>query len=122
MLIGVLFFAKGTHRMQLLGLVIALAGALMLVFTQGGVAMPVINYYALFIILATICYGVNINIDVYKRQISLYRIEDTMSVTPITPVMVRCCRLLRLFRRDLIGKQGFGGFNILTRHHHICVA
>ena len=62
MLIGVLFFAKGTHRMQLLGLVIALAGALMLVFTQGGVAMPVINYYALFIILATICYGVNINI------------------------------------------------------------
>lgn len=62
MLIGVLFFAKGTHRTQILGLVIALAGALMLVFTQGGVAMPIINYYALYIILATLCYGTNINI------------------------------------------------------------
>ena len=62
MLIGVLFFAKGTYRTQILGLVIALAGALMLVFTQGGVAMPVINYYALYIILATVCYGTNINI------------------------------------------------------------
>lgn len=62
MLIGVLFFAKGTHRTQILGLVIALAGALMLVFTQGGVAMPTINYYALYIVLATVCYGTNINI------------------------------------------------------------
>lgn len=62
MLIGVFFFAKSTHRMQLLGLAIALAGALMLVFTQGGVAMPVINYYALYIVLATVCYGTNINI------------------------------------------------------------
>lgn len=62
MLIGVLFFAKGTQRTQILGLVIALAGALMLVFTQGGVAMPTINYYALYIILATVCYGFNINL------------------------------------------------------------
>lgn len=62
MIIGVLFFAKTTNRMQLLGLAIALAGALMLVFTQGGVAMPVINYYALYIVLATVCYGTNINL------------------------------------------------------------
>ncbi|MPR32540.1 DMT family transporter [Salmonirosea aquatica] len=62
MLIGILFFAKSTHRMQVVGLVIALAGALMLVFTRGGVAMPVINYYALYIVLATVCYGTNINI------------------------------------------------------------
>jgi drug/metabolite transporter (DMT)-like permease len=62
MIIGVLFFTKSTDRMQLLGLAIALMGALMLVFTRGGVSIPVINYYALYIVLATICYGTNINI------------------------------------------------------------
>jgi len=62
MLIGVLFFAKSTNRTQILGLVIALAGALMLVFTRGGVSISIINYYALYIILATVCYGTNINI------------------------------------------------------------
>ncbi len=62
MLIGVLFFAKSTHRMQILGLVIALVGALMLIFTKAGVAIPEVNFYALFIVLATVCYGTNINI------------------------------------------------------------
>lgn len=62
MIIGVLFFAKRSDRMQIIGLVIALSGALMLVFTKSGVAITEINYYALFIILATMCYGININI------------------------------------------------------------
>ncbi len=62
MIIGVLFFAKSTNRMQIIGLVIALAGALMLIFTKSGVAITEVNYYALFIVLATMCYGFNINI------------------------------------------------------------
>ncbi len=62
MIIGVLFFAKSSNRMQIIGLVIALAGALMLIFTKSGVAMAEVNYYALFIIMATMCYGFNINI------------------------------------------------------------
>lgn len=62
MLLGVFFFAKTTNRMQIIGLVIALAGALMLVFTRAGVAVAEINFYALFIVLATLSYGTNINI------------------------------------------------------------
>ena len=62
MLIGVLFFAKSTNRMQVVGLVIALGGALLLIFTKAGVAIPEVNSYALLIVLATLCYGTNINI------------------------------------------------------------
>ena len=62
MLLGVLLFAKTTNRMQIFGLVIALSGALMLIFTKAGVAIPEVNFYALFIVLATLCYGTNINI------------------------------------------------------------
>lgn len=62
MLIGVWLFAKKTNRTQILGLVIALSGALMLIFTKAGVAIPEVNFYALFIVLATLCYGTNINI------------------------------------------------------------
>lgn len=62
MLIGLLLFAKTTNRTQILGLVIALGGALMLIFTKTGVAIPEVNFYALFIVLATLCYGTNINI------------------------------------------------------------
>ncbi len=62
MLIGVWLFAKKTNRTQILGLVIALSGALMLIFTKAGVAIPEVNFYAIFIVLATLCYGTNINI------------------------------------------------------------
>jgi len=62
MLLGVLFFAKTTNRMQVIGLVIALAGALLLIFTKAGVAIPEVNVYALLIVMATLSYGVNINI------------------------------------------------------------
>ncbi len=62
MLLGVFFFAKTTNRMQIIGLAIALAGALMLIFTRAGVAVSEVNYFALFIVLATLSYGININI------------------------------------------------------------
>ncbi len=62
MIIGALFFAQRSTRMQVVGVLIALAGALMLVFTRSGVAMPMVNYYALLAVLATLCYGTNINL------------------------------------------------------------
>ncbi|WP_373514577.1 DMT family transporter [Persicitalea sp.] len=62
MIVGVLFFARTTNRMQVAGLLIALGGALLLIFTKAGVAIPEVNSYALLIVLATLCYGTNINV------------------------------------------------------------
>jgi drug/metabolite transporter (DMT)-like permease len=62
MIIGVLFFSQRTSRAQIGGLLIALVGALMLVFTQSGLSVSMVNGYALLAVLATICYGTNINL------------------------------------------------------------
>ncbi|GAB3167747.1 DMT family transporter [Telluribacter humicola] len=62
MLIGTLFFNQRPRWMQVLGLLIALGGALMLILTRSGSSVSVTNPYALFAIAATIFYGTNINI------------------------------------------------------------
>lgn len=62
MIIGALFFTQRSTRMQIIGVIVALVGALLLVFTRSGVAIPVVNLYALLAVLATLCYGTNINL------------------------------------------------------------
>ncbi|MDW7695379.1 DMT family transporter [Flammeovirgaceae bacterium SG7u.111] len=59
---GVLFFKVGIKRTQLIGLIIGFGGCviLSLVGSDGGFGQ--VNYYFSFIILATICYGINANI------------------------------------------------------------
>lgn len=62
MIIGVLFFASTSTRTQVIGLLIAFLGAIMLIVTQDGSSFSLVNKYALLAILATVCYGVNINL------------------------------------------------------------
>ncbi|HEV7348158.1 DMT family transporter [Telluribacter sp.] len=62
MLIGALFFGQRSRGMQVAGLLIALAGALMLILTRTGTSLSVTNPYALCAVAATIFYGTNINI------------------------------------------------------------
>ncbi len=63
MIIGVLFFTQRSTRLQTIGLLIALGGAMMLVFTRNGsMSLTGINSYALLAVLATVCYGTNINL------------------------------------------------------------
>lgn len=62
MIIGVLFFAATTKRLQIIGLFVAFMGALMLIVTQQGSSLSLVNKYALLAIIATVCYGININL------------------------------------------------------------
>ena len=62
LIIGVLFFQVKHKKMQLLGLLIGLLGSawLSMIGSEGG--FGAINYYALYVILATIFYGLSTNI------------------------------------------------------------
>lgn len=60
-MIGTLFFKVGMNRKQTLGLVVGLAGSIALSFIGSGGQLGSFNYYALFVILATIFYGFSSN-------------------------------------------------------------
>ena len=64
MIIGGLFFQQRTRSMQVVGVLVALAGALLLILTRSssGGSLALINPYVLLAVLATLCYGTNINL------------------------------------------------------------
>ncbi len=61
MLIGAVFFGNALQSKQVAGILLGLAGSLLLVFFSATGAFA-INGYALLVVLATVCYGLNINI------------------------------------------------------------
>jgi len=68
LIIGLIFYKSTAKLINALGIVLGLIGAfgLILQSTNGGVIVDKINYYGLFIIAATICYGINVNQVRYK--------------------------------------------------------
>jgi drug/metabolite transporter (DMT)-like permease len=62
LLAGILFFRTRTGWMQVLGLLLGLSGAVWLISLGEGVSLRNINPYALFIVLATMIYGINVNV------------------------------------------------------------
>ena len=70
-LIAVLFFRRKMHAAQLLGIIIGFMGCAGLSFTDNSGDLGSLNYFCLFVVLATIFYGVNSNfIKEYFSQYS----------------------------------------------------
>jgi len=68
LIIGLIFYKSTAKLINAVGIVLGLIGALGLISqsTNGGVIVDKFNYYGLFIIIATICYGINVNQVRYK--------------------------------------------------------
>jgi drug/metabolite transporter (DMT)-like permease len=68
LIIGLLFYNSKARLINTLGIFLGLIGALGLItFTAGSDNLfGNINYYGLFIVVATICYGINVNQVKYK--------------------------------------------------------
>lgn len=70
-IIGTLFFKVPMNNKQIGGLVIGLAGSIALSFIGSGGQLGSFNYYALFVILATLFYGISGNmVKAYFSNIS----------------------------------------------------
>ncbi|MDB5241667.1 MAG: EamA/RhaT family transporter [Spirosoma sp.] len=61
LIIGAAFFGQALKTRQVLGILLGLAGSLLLVFFSATGSFQ-INNYALLVVLATVCYGVNTNL------------------------------------------------------------
>jgi drug/metabolite transporter (DMT)-like permease len=61
LIIGVVFFGRSFTRRDLIGLVIAFTGCVVLIWSGSQGRLSNVNYYIIFVILATACYGTNVN-------------------------------------------------------------
>lgn len=66
MLIGVLIFAQRFRVIAIVGIVLSFGGAGLLILAREGGQITGINFYALLIVLACICYGMNLNYIKFK--------------------------------------------------------
>ncbi len=68
LIIGLIFYKSTAKIINAIGIFLGLTGALGLIIntTSGTDFFSSINYYGLFIVLATICYGINVNQVKYK--------------------------------------------------------
>jgi drug/metabolite transporter (DMT)-like permease len=62
LIIGVIFYQQKTRRTQVMGLILAFIGTAILLLAGSAGNISQFNYYALFIVGATICYGANLNV------------------------------------------------------------
>jgi len=66
LMIGAIYFGQLIYRRQSIGLTIGFIGTAVLVMAGSGGLVENINLYGLFVVLATIFYGINVNIIKFK--------------------------------------------------------
>lgn len=99
LLLGALVFSQPIGKQTLLGLLIGFIGTLVLVLIQGN-GQPALNLYALFVVLATVCYAINLNfIRQYLPDLS------PVTITGVSLLMVLPVALLYLFGAADISSQ-----------------
>jgi len=65
-IVGLIFFRQYITKRMVMGLIIGFVGTILLVSSKGDSLLGNLNYYAFYIILATLFYGINVNVIKYK--------------------------------------------------------
>ena len=65
-IIGALFFSQRFQTKNYIGLGLGFAGTAALIVAGSDIAALNVNYYAFFVILATVCYGLNLNLIKFR--------------------------------------------------------
>lgn len=65
LVIGALFFKQKFNKANYLGIVLAFIGTVVLLTAGSGGQFSEFNFYAFFVVLATACYGTNLNVIKY---------------------------------------------------------
>ena len=92
LLVGVIFFQQQFRRQSIIGIVLGLAGTVILVLANTGGKLGGVNFFAVFVILACIFYATNLNFI-------KYRITDlkALTITSVSLMLIGPLALIYLF-------------------------
>ena len=109
-LVGVTLFAQKEKAKVFIGVFIGLIGAIILIASTSGSDLNQFNYYALFVVLATILYAINSNLIKFK----LHGLK-AVTITSISMLIVGPFSMLILvFFTDYFQKFGVEGIGLAT--------
>ena len=92
LLVGIIFFGSSTRWKSITGVFIGLAGAVGLISVGGGHTFEFNIKYAIYIVIATLCYAINVNIIKYRLQ----RL-DAVTITSMSFIFIGLPVLIHLF-------------------------
>lgn len=85
MLVGVLLFSQRFRAIAIVGIVLSFGGTVLLILSREAGQVTGVNFYALLIVLACICYGTNLNYIKFKIADLRALTITSMSVVFIGP-------------------------------------
>lgn len=86
LIVGALLFAQRFTKSQVVGIIVGFFGTIFLVFAGSKGSMDGINYYGLFVVLATICYGLNANVIKFRVEGLNALTITSISLGMVTPI------------------------------------
>lgn len=107
-IMGTLFFHQKFTRRNAIGLIISFSGCVMLVLAGSRGQLGEVNFYALFVVAATICYGINLN--VIKASLADLRpvTITAVSLLIVAPLALGYLFGLSSFTHKLLNQEGAG--------------
>jgi len=88
MLLGVLFFSQKINLKTVLGLFIGFLGTVLLIVAGSGGSLSDLNYYGLYVVLATVFYGANLNLIKFKIPDLRARTITSISLLIVGPLSI----------------------------------
>ena len=86
LILGALFFAQQFSKQQISGIIIGFLGTIFLMLAGSLGEISKINYYGLFIVLATVCYGLNVNVIKFNIKGLSAMTVTSVSLGLVTPI------------------------------------
>ncbi len=86
LLVGVIFFSGKLTIRDGFGIALGFTGTILLIVAGSGGELGNFNFYAIFVILATLCYGFNLNILKFQFSVLKPKMITSISLFLISPI------------------------------------
>jgi drug/metabolite transporter (DMT)-like permease len=106
LIMGLIFFSQKSNARMIIGIFIGFVGTFLLILASSGGNLGQLNFYAFFVVLATLCYGINLNLIKYYLT-SIRPLEITaISLVMVGPLTIIFLLLFTSFNQKMVYTEG----------------